>query len=130
MYANKTETIQDRREMLRVKVKSLAEEARIIRREEQRTHGALREELHFHRQWPLRIAARHAGIAYGLTRGLTLQQMEPISYTKLNWDSIAKMMKSYGPKDYKTVVDVAQASEKVSVRLSKSECPKETMASA
>src|SRR4051812_12541317 len=78
MYADRTRsTIHDRREMLRVKVKSLAAEARIIRREEMRTSGPLREELYLHRTHAVRMAAREAGIAYGYIRGRTLLQMEP-----------------------------------------------------
>ena len=49
MYAKDKETIIDRREMLRIKVKSLTAEARIIRVEERKTFGALRNELHIHR---------------------------------------------------------------------------------
>src|SRR3954462_7722890 len=78
MYADRTRTtIHDHREMLRVKVKSLAAEARIIRREEMRTSGPLREALYLHRTHAVRAAAREAGIAYGYIRGRTLLQMEP-----------------------------------------------------
>ena len=45
----KQDALIDRREMLRVNVKSLAEEARMVRREEARTHEQLRDELHLHR---------------------------------------------------------------------------------
>lgn len=92
-------TIIDRREMLRVKAKSLAEEARIIRREERRARGALRDELHLHRVGPVRAEARATYIAYGLIRGRTMRQME-------NRDEIPReakerveaMIKKYGPK--------------------------------
>ncbi len=57
MYAKNGELL-DRREMLKVKVKSLAEEARIIRREERRVLGLLRDELSWHRRQDVRSAAR------------------------------------------------------------------------
>lgn len=101
MYADRLETILDRREMLKVKVKSLAAEARIIRREEQRTHGPLRAELHWHRIFVVRRASREAGLAYGYVRGKTLEQMEPNAgkpgWVKPDEDAIGKMVKKYGP---------------------------------
>lgn len=98
MYAKDKETIIDRREMLRVKVKSLTAEARIIRVEERKTFGALRNELHIHRTLHLRSEARATHIAYGLIRGRTMEQMEPKSYTKPDQDRIGAMVKKYGPK--------------------------------
>lgn len=97
MYSKDRSTIVDRREMLRVKLKSLAEEARIIRREENRSilvtygrdeagkrvvlkrlkNGALRHELRAHRTGVVRDAARAAHLAYGFIKGRTLEQMEP-----------------------------------------------------
>lgn len=66
-----------RRAMLRVKVKSLMEEARIIRAEEHRTrNGWLFAELREHRVKVLRCEARATHIAYGLLRGKTLGQIE------------------------------------------------------
>jgi hypothetical protein len=100
MYDRDRNTIIDRREMLRVKVKSLAAEARIIRREEQRSHGQLRQELHEHRAQYLRGIARSTHIAYGLIKGRTIEQMEPTRTSEPDWDAIDKMLKKYGPKDF------------------------------
>lgn len=98
MY-DKTGKLIDRREMLRIKLKSLAAEARIIRKEEQRTHGALRQELYLHRIGIVRQAARDTHIAYGLIKGRTLDQIEPKRHSEPNWDNIEKMLKKYGPKE-------------------------------
>jgi hypothetical protein len=100
MYAKDRTTIVDRREMLRVKVKSLAEEARIIRREESRSFGELRDELHRHRAQYLRAIARDTHIAYGFIKGRTLEQMEAKSEKSPNWDAVRKMIKKYGPRDF------------------------------
>ena len=97
MYAKDKTTILDRREMLRVKIKSLAEEARIIRREERRSFGVLREELHRHRVLEVRRAARHAHLAYGLIRGRSVGDMEPFSYVEPDMDEITRLIKKYGP---------------------------------
>lgn len=95
MY-DQNKTIVDRREMLRVKLKSLAEEARIIRREEQRTFGALREELHRHRVDIVRKVARDTHVAYGLIRGKTIDQIEPGRKSDPDWEAVEKMVKKYG----------------------------------
>lgn len=95
MY-NKTKTLVDRREMLKVKIKSLAEEARIIRKEEARTFGYLRDELHVHRVTVVRRAARHAILAYAVVRGVDLTKVEPIRYTEPNWADVEKMVRKYG----------------------------------
>ncbi len=99
MYDREQKLI-DRREMLRVKVKSLAEEARIIRKEERRTFGRLRELLHHHRVWRVRMEARASHLAYGFIRGRTLEQMERIRHTEPDWDKVRSMCKRYGPAGY------------------------------
>jgi len=98
--------IIDRREMLRVKVKSLAVEARIIRREENRTKGVLRGELWNHRTGVLRQEARLSGLAYGLVRGRKMEQMEQKvregnKLVKSEIDRINTMIQRYGPVDPK-----------------------------
>jgi len=97
MYAKDKVTIVDQREMLRVKSKSLAEEARIIRREETRTFGALREQLYLHRILQVRAEARATGLAYGFIKGRTLEQMEPKSFTPPDKMKVRRMLKQYGP---------------------------------
>lgn len=96
MYANQTSTLLDRREMLRVKLKSLAAEARFIRKEELRTRGALRAELWQHRTHAVRSEARATHVAYGLLRGLQLVQIEPHSDTPPNWRKVRAMLRKYG----------------------------------
>lgn len=109
MYAKDRATIIDRREMLRVKLKSLAEEARIIRREELRAHGEIREELYRHRIDTVRAEARATHLAYGFIRGLTLEQMEPVRNVGVPADlaelrdkalfaKVDVMVRKYGPK--------------------------------
>lgn len=95
MY-DKEGALKDRREMLRIKVKSLAEEARLIRREERRTHGSLREELYLHRIHVVRRHARNAVLAYGLVKGRTLAQMEPGSKSRGDREEVARMLLRYG----------------------------------
>lgn len=102
MYAKDKTTVLDRREMLRVKVKSLAEEARIIRLEEKRSSGSLRQELYLHRIQVVRGASRDAHLAYGFILGRTYEQMESkhTSGKAPNWAAVRTMLKKYGPKDF------------------------------
>lgn len=97
MYAKDSLTIVDQREMLRVKSKSLAEEARIIRKEEARTHGPMRNRLQQHRRGIVRLEARATGLAYGFIKGYAWEKMEPKSSTLPDWARVRQMLKKYGP---------------------------------
>lgn len=65
----------DHRIYLKVKVKSLAAEAKLIRAEEHK-NPRHREGLSRHRRSVVRGEARHTLLAYGFLRGKTYQQME------------------------------------------------------
>ena len=89
--------ILDQREMLRVKAKSLAEESKIIRKEEHRTTGILRNRLQEHRRGVVRAESRHTGLAYGFIRGLSWERIEPNYKHPPDWNQVRKMLKKYGP---------------------------------
>lgn len=121
-------TMIDRREMLKIKIKSLAEEARIIRKEENgldtRVFGGelMQRELHHHRIIDVRGAARTSHIAYGLIRGKALDNIEkPIRpRTHSVWDAVRKMIKSYGPVDKEkclALIDICNELEQVDHKL-------------
>ena len=103
MYSKDKTTIIDRREQLKVKVKSLAAEARIIRFQEQKSWGSLRDELYLHRITELRSEARHSHIAYGLIRGKSLSQLEQKSETSPKWDKVRAMINKYGPAEMRNM---------------------------
>jgi hypothetical protein len=97
---DKAGVILDRREMLKVKIKSLMEEAQIIRREERKAKGDLRFELHNHRVYQVRHESRLSHIAYGFVRGRSLTRTEPRSKNGLraaDWKKIWFMYTTYGP---------------------------------
>lgn len=94
--------MRDRRTMLKVKVKSLAEEARIIRREENQSRDpVLRVELARHRREIVRWHARTSHVAYGLIKGIPLEAIEKPKEprSELFWKSVRKMVETYGPLD-------------------------------
>lgn len=84
---------------LKIKLKSLAEEARIIRKEERRLKLAGRgpdiTQLHEHRLLVVRRCARETHIAYGYLRGLSYEQIERPKRAP-NWDNVEKIVKKYG----------------------------------
>jgi hypothetical protein len=98
MCYTKEGALKDRREMLKVKVKSLADEARIIRHAEGKTHGELRGELRWHRVSSVRLEARASHLAYGLIRGLPLARIENSKMPR-PWEKVKAMIQKYGPVD-------------------------------
>lgn len=74
---------------LRVNVKSLAAEARIIRRETDRARDPeTKNSLALHRTGRLRSEARHAQLALALARRRSYRSVEPTSKTEPQWDRI------------------------------------------
>ncbi len=93
---------------LKIKIMSLAAEARIIRREEQRWYGAsdLRRGLRNHRVYEVRTEARAALLAYGYLRGRTYAALETKPAINPSWERVVSLVKKYGsePKvDQKTL---------------------------
>ena len=90
---------------LKVKIKSLAAESRIIRQEEYRSKGELRGELHNHRVTVVRNESRATHLAYDFLRGkLPSCNVKP----EFNdWKRIQTMVNRYGPKfvDIKEIQD-------------------------
>ena len=105
MY-DKNGDLVDTREMLRVKVKSLAEESRIIRREASKTNGSLRYQLQAHRREVVRPEARAAHLALGFIKGRNLEQMERKRRPEPRWitakrhEKVVKLCRKYGPSGF------------------------------
>lgn len=105
--------VRDRRCELRVKIKSLAQEARIIRLEEHRcrdsmTRAAGRDEqvaalassfwsLRAHRVNDVRRESRYSLLAYAMIRGRPLRQAEKVSdVSKLDRQKLADLFRRFG----------------------------------
>lgn len=91
---------------LKVKVKHLAEEARIIRKEELKHNGDTREWLYLHRIHTVRPIARASNIAYGFAKGTPLKKIEryPDRIPTSIWAKVAAMVVKYSgrtKKEYK-----------------------------
>jgi hypothetical protein len=81
---------------LKVKVKSLAAEAAIIRMEESRSRGDLRNQLRRHRREDVRREQRATQVAYGYLRGIALRRIEPGADSEPDWTRVCAMVKRYG----------------------------------
>lgn len=87
----------DERTYLKVKIKSLAAEAKIIRLETKRAKRAsIRDGLALHRKGAVRFEARHTHLAYGFLRGREYRQMEQKAHTPPDWDKVRRMIERYG----------------------------------
>lgn len=83
---------------LKIKIMSLAAEAKIIRKEEQRWYGAseLRTSLRSHRVHDVRSEARVALLAYGYLRGRAYATLESRPLSAPSWERVAGLVKKYG----------------------------------
>lgn len=87
----------DERAYLKVKIKSLAEEARIIRKETKNAKAhTIKNGLALHRRGIVRTEARHTQLAYGFLRGLEYRQMEQKAGERPDWDKVKRMVQKYG----------------------------------
>lgn len=80
---------------LKVKIKSLAAESRIIRHEELKFPRGDRNNATFaslidHRREVVRPAARSAQLAYGFLRGRAYRRLEATCHEPPNWTEVAK----------------------------------------
>lgn len=83
---------------LRINVKSLAQEARYIRREEQRCGPAYREQLHNHRTVKVRWESRIAQLALAYVRGTPRDRIERFPAFSSTGDTEARMIRDVEAK--------------------------------
>jgi hypothetical protein len=94
--------------MLKVKIKSLAEEARIIRLEEARSEPGSQQqiELHAHRVHDVRREQRASLLAYAFLRGVPLAAVEakadpdePEWLREARWKRVGQLVEKFGTVD-------------------------------
>ena len=85
---------------LKMKICSLAAEAKIIRREEHKWKKRRRPEvsasLREHRTGIVRREARHSHLAYGLLRGRTYAMVEQPKSRPADWNRVSGLVAKYG----------------------------------
>ena len=97
----------NRKLALRIKVKHLAEEAKIIRKEEHRTNGDTRNWLHIHRVHNVRHECRATQLAYAFAKGTPLEALEryPTEIPKSVWKRVKTMVKLYADRSNEEFVN-------------------------
>lgn len=83
---------------LKIKVKSLASEARIIRKEAKKTSGDVKYGLNAHRTSVVRPQARASLLAYGILRGVPYCVMERSCRYEPDFNRVIKMATSFGAR--------------------------------
>jgi hypothetical protein len=85
---------------LKVKIKSLAAEAKIIKLEEDRAwaHTILQGQLHSHRVVDVRREQRSTLLAYAFLRGRRYADLERVTHSLPDWRRIARIVQKYGAK--------------------------------
>jgi hypothetical protein len=85
--------------MLKVKIKSLADESRTIRLEEKRAgkDDTLRNKLHNHRVGDVRREQRLSLLAYGFIRDRPYRSMEAKTKREPDWTRVMKLVNKFGP---------------------------------
>lgn len=84
--------------MLKVKIKSLAAEAKIIRLEERRAgkDEVLRASLRTHRIRDVRREQRASLLAYGFLRGRSLASIERNPKVMHSWSRVSQLVRKFG----------------------------------
>jgi hypothetical protein len=87
----------DKRKFLKVKLRSLMAESKIIRHEEKKTRDPeLRSELYFHRIRDVRGETRSTQIAYGMLLGRYYREIERTAETTPDLKRVCAMLRKYG----------------------------------
>lgn len=102
---------------LKIKVKNLAEEARIIRKEEAKVHGMEKWQLQHHRKTVVRAAARRTQLAYQICRG---RDWRPCCshnrFTRMSdFSEVCRMVKKYGKAEAINSLPQVEAAMKLSL---------------
>lgn len=91
--------MEERTIHLKIKVKNLADEARLNRAEARKASGKVKWNLNHHRTSVLRDHARHNLLAYGILRGVPYLAMEQKCEKAPDWDRVSKIAKRFGATD-------------------------------
>jgi hypothetical protein len=87
--------MNDRLIHLRIKIKTLAAEAALIRFEANKVSGIVKQNLNQHRTEVVRRAARNNLLAYGLIRGILYQTMEAKCHEVPNWKEVMTLARRF-----------------------------------
>ena len=99
---------------LRIKIKSLVDESKNIRKEANKTSGMAKWRLQHHRTTVVRRHTRENLLAYGILRGVPYSAIEKKCYARPNFKMIIKHAKEFGGVDEEISAWVEDAQEYLS----------------
>lgn len=90
---------------LKIKIKSLAAESRIIRHEERKWPGpsTTRNSLYLHRVYDVRREQRHSLLAYGFLRNKPYDCIEQPDSREINWANVEGIALRFSTMDKRTL---------------------------
>ena len=91
--------MEERTVHLKIKVQSLVDEAKNIRREANKTSGKEKWGLNHHRTSVVRPHTRHNLLAYGILRGIPYSVMEKKCRETPDFSGVSKIAKRFGASD-------------------------------
>lgn len=91
--------MEERTIHLKIKVKSLVDESRSIRKEANKVSGMAKWRLNHHRTTTVREHTRYNLLAYGILRGVPYQVMERKCQVKPSFSKVATIAKRFGASE-------------------------------
>jgi hypothetical protein len=88
--------MEERTIYLKIKVRSIADEAKSIRQEAKKTSGEVKWGLNHHRTTVVRDHARHNLLAYGILRGVPYRAMEQKCHERPKFSRVETIAKRFG----------------------------------
>ena len=106
--------MEERTIHLKIKVRSLADEARSIRQEAKKESGMVKWGLNHHRTTVVRDHARHNLLAYGVLRGIPYRCMEDKCREAPDLERVEKIAKRFGATEESVASWVGEAEAHIS----------------
>jgi hypothetical protein len=91
--------MEERTIHLKIKVKSLVNESKSIRKEAKKVSGMVKWNLNNHRTTVVRDHTRHNLLAYGILRGIPYEVMEEKCYEYPDFKRVFSIAKRFGATD-------------------------------
>lgn len=107
---------------LKIKVQSLVDEAKNIRREANKTSGMAKWDLNHHRTTVVRRHTRHNLLAYGILLGTPYSLMEKKCYEPPDFKWVAKIAEKFGATEEDIGAWMADAGEALSIVSGTQDC--------
>jgi hypothetical protein len=108
--------MEERTIHLKIKVRSIADEARSIRQEARKESGMVKWGLNHHRTTVVMVHARHNLLAYGVLRGIPYRRMEEKCREAPDFSLVESITKRFGASEETISYWVDEAEAHISLK--------------